>query len=102
MKWAKAEGKATEDKYKTMFTNFDNAYKLMSTVSKEFYYKIYSVVLMPTGNFLLDFNQVESLFGEGALTGDERVATIEAINASAETMWDGMHYDTEVKKLVLY
>ncbi len=99
MKWAKAEGKATEDKYKTMFTNFDNAYKLMSTVSKEFYYKIYSVVLMPTGNFALDFNQVESLFGEGALTGDERAATIEAINASAETMWDGMHYDTEVKKV---
>lgn len=99
MKWAKAEGKSTEEKYKTMFTNFDNAYKLMSTVSKEFYYKIYSVVLLPTGNFALDFNQVESLFGEGALTGEERAATIESINASAETMWEGMHYDTEVKKV---
>ncbi len=99
MKWAKSEGKATEDQYKTMFTNFDNAYKLMSTVSKEFYYKIYSVVLLPTGNFALEFNQVESLFGENALKGDERTATIEAINTAAESMWEGLHYDTEVKKV---
>lgn len=98
MKWAKEEGKSTEEKYNTMFNNFDNAYNLMETVSKEFYYKIYSVVLLPTGNFALEFNQVEALFGEDEITKEEKDFIAEAIDAASEEMFTSLNYDTEVKK----
>ena len=100
MKWAKTQGKSTEEKYQAMFNNFENAYKNLSTVNTEFYYKIYSVVLLPTGSFALDFSEVESLFGDEALQGAERTAVIDGIKESADGMWESYNYETEVKKMV--
>ncbi len=100
MQWAKSQGKDAEAQYATMFTNFKNTYANLSAVNKEFYYKIYSVVLLPTGNFALELNNIESLFGDEAVTGDERTAVIEGVKTAAEAMWEGLDYDTEVGKMV--
>lgn len=100
MQWAKSQGKTTEDQYLTMFTNFKNAYTNLSAVNKEFYYKIYSVVLLPTGNFALEFNSIEALFGDEGVKGDERTAIIDGIKESAKGMFVSLDYDTEVGKMV--
>ncbi|MEZ5014557.1 MAG: S46 family peptidase [Chitinophagales bacterium] len=99
MQWAKQQGATQEQKYKDMFEQFAQAYASMSAVNKEFYYKIYSVVLMPTGSFALDFSDVESLIGKDAVTGEDAEAIKEGIREASKEMWDGMHYETEVKKL---
>lgn len=98
MKWAKTQGSAKETMYKEMFENFKKTYANLSTVNKEFYYKIYSVVIVPSGSFALDFSDIESLFGEEKPSEEVKQATIAGIEASAEEMWKTYNYDTEVKK----
>lgn len=98
MKWAKTQGSAKEAMYKEMFENFKNTYSTLSTVNKEFYYKIYSVVIVPSGSFALDFNDIETLFGEEKPSEEVKAATIAGIEASADEMWKTYNYETEVKK----
>lgn len=99
MKWANGQGASTEEKYKEIFKNFENSYAALSTVNKEFYHKIYSVVLMPSGNFALSLNDIETLWGDEKPSEEQRKMIIESVQAAGEEMWKTYVYDTEVKKL---
>lgn len=99
MQWAKAQGASTEEKYKEMFNNFQKQYATLSTANTEFYLKIYSVVLMPSGNFALSLNDIENLFGDEKPSAEERQAIIDGVAAAGDEMWKTYVYDTEIKKL---
>lgn len=99
MKWANGQGASSEEKYKEIFKNFENSYAALSTVNKEFYHKIYSVVLMPSGNFALSLNDIETLWGDEKPSDEQRTMIIESVQAAGEEMWKTYVYDTEVKKL---
>ncbi|MBK8346065.1 MAG: S46 family peptidase [Bacteroidetes bacterium] len=100
MKWAKSQGTKTQEQYETMFKNFETNYKTLSTVSTELYYKYYSVVLLPTGNFAVALNDIESLFGDEAVTGDAKTQVIDGVKEAADGMWESFNYNTELNKTI--
>lgn len=99
MQWAKSQGTASEEKYKEMFKSFESSYTALSAVNMEFYHKIYSVVLMPSGNFALSLNDIETLWGDEKPSEEQRQAILESVRAAGDEMWKTYVYDTEVKKL---
>ncbi len=100
--WLNSQPGSIKNQYANLFTDFNSAYQQLRAISKEYYYKIYSVVILPSGNFALELSQIEEMFNMEEGTDADKNEMKNSLRTSAEEMWETMNYDTEVKKVAAY
>lgn len=99
--WLSKQDNTTKEKYGHLMDDFSSVYDDLHSVISNFYLKILAVVVLPTGNFALDFNQIESTFDKNMAQSDKDTIIAE-IRKSADDMFSKMNYPTEEKEVAAY
>lgn len=94
--WMNKQNSDVKNKYGTVLNDLKSDYDMLSSVSGEFLRKVYSVVLLSTGNLATEMSALEEVLGNDSIDAETKNATIEAIKATAEEMWGKYNYPTEM------
>ena len=99
MKWVNTQPDSIKNKYSSLMTDFGKAYVDLKSAEAEFYYKIYPVVLMPTGNFSLELQSLEAVLADSSSTPEAIKDAEGSLEPTADEMFKNMDYATEQKKV---
>lgn len=99
-KWISTQNSEMKNKYGSVLNDLKADYAMLASVDGEFLRKIYSVVLLPTGNLALEVNGLETVISADTINADDKNAAIEAVKASRTEMADSYNYNAEMGKMV--
>lgn len=98
--WVNKMGGTTRDKYGNLLSDFEKAYADLSAINKEYYYKIYPVILSTAGSITREFGELESVLENKDATDEELESAVNYLRDVAAESYVNYYEQAELNKTI--